>query len=232
VFVVYDYQEYCPVAKASQLLCERWTFLIVRELLCGCTRFNQLRRYLPRISPGLLRKRLAVLESEDLVVRVKVRDGEHYEYRLTDSGRDLEGVIVALGTWACRWQYEKFSNDEINLEALMRDLASTLKSAEMPAERNVLRFLFEDLEASARWFVVVEGEMIEACEEDRGLDADVFISTKVKTLADVLIGQRQLGEAISCGDLKLTGSAPHIRSINRWFGLAPYAPAGPEKSRA
>jgi DNA-binding HxlR family transcriptional regulator len=220
---MYDYREYCPIAKASQLLGERWTLLIIRELLLGSTRFNQLRRYLPRLSPTLLKARLRTLEDEGIVARVRVpEEPNRYEYTLTAAGRDLEPVVVALGTWATEWQFDKFKNDEIHIDALMRDLEYTLVPAEMPGSRTVLRFLLSVNEAIEPWFIEIENERIESCDEDRGFDVDVYLSTAPRTIADILLGKSTLGEVTRDGRLKLTGSRAHIACIDRWFGLAPY----------
>lgn len=223
---MYDYREYCPIAKASQLLGERWTLLIVRELLLGSRRFNQLRRYLPRLSPTLLKTRLRMLESEGVVARVRSPDQPgRYEYELTPAGRDLEPVVIALGRWATAWQYEKFSNDTIFVDALMRDLEFTLKPAAMPGRRTVLRFLWQQGDAIEPWYIEVEDERVESCDEDRGFEVDVYLSAEPRTVADILLGKTGLQQAMADGRLKLTGSHAHITSIDRWFGLAPYVPA-------
>ncbi len=219
---MYDNREYCPVAKASQLLCERWTVLIVRELLNGISRFNQLRRCLPRISPSLLRTRLRTLEAEGIVARVKIHASGSYEYQLTPAGCDLGSVVLAMGNWATRWQYEKFMHEEVHVEALMRDLEMTLIPAEMPGPRSVLRFLFSDLDVANRWYVVIENGHAEACDDDRGLEVDVYLSGERKTVADILIGKVALHAAMTNGHLKVTGSKAHISRIRNWFGLAPF----------
>lgn len=96
------YRQFCPVAMASEILCNRWTMLVLRELVCGSTRFNELRRGLPRMSPGLLSKRLQELEQAGIVHRTPGTKGS-FEYKLTPAGRDLEPIIMAIGAWGQRW---------------------------------------------------------------------------------------------------------------------------------
>lgn len=222
---MYDYREYCPIAKASQVLCERWTLLILRELLCGSTRFSQLRRYLPRISPSLLKSRLRMLEEEGILERVQSSGKRNFEYVLTPCGRSLEPVVLALGHWGTHWQYEKFKDEPVHVDALMRDLELTLIPREMPGARTVLRFLFEDDVPNNRWYVVVEDETVEACDDERGFDVDVYLRASARTLADILIAKISLHKAVDDGLLKVTGPRAHVDAMGRWFGLAPYAGA-------
>lgn len=219
---MYDYREYCPIAKASQLLGERWTLLIIRELLCGTTRFNQLRRYLPRISPTLLKSRLSLLEAEGIVARVRSADRDSYEYALTASGRALESVLMTLGQWATEWQFDKFKNDEIFIDTMMRDLELTLVSSAMPGSRTVLKFLLDVDEQIEAWYVVIEGGQIEACDDERGFDVDVYLNATPRVICDILIRKIPLKTAMTDGRLKITGSRAHINAIDDWFGLAPY----------
>ncbi len=222
---MYDYREYCPVAKGAQLLCERWTVLIVRELLMGATRFNQLRRFLPRISPTLLKSRLSMLEDEGIVVRVRTRERDGFMYQLTSAGQELLPVVAELGHWAARWQYDKFKDDEVNVDAMMRDLEFTLKPAQMPGPRTILRIIFEGEPDDAHWHVVVDGDHVDACDEDRGLEVDVYLCATPRAFADILLGKLSLQQALTETSLKATGSGPHIESIARWFGLSPHAEA-------
>ena len=218
---MYDYREYCPIAKASELLGERWTLLIIRELLSGSTRFNQLRRYLPRISPTLLKTRLRMLEDEGLVVRVRAAERNSLEYELTESGRELGPVLNAIGGWSTRWQYEKFKNDEVHVAAMMRDFELLLEPGKIPGTRTILKFLFSD-EPDEVWFVEIDEDHVEACDHDRSFDVDVYFSTNSKTLADLMLRRCEVKQAIKDRILKVTGSKAHIDGLARWFPVAPY----------
>lgn len=218
----YDYREYCPIAKAAQILGERWTLLILRELMLGSTRFNQIRHFLPRLSPTLLRKRLRTLEDEGLVARVRSRDGDGHEYVLTPSGEALQSALIELGRWSVQWQYDKFKDEPVLVDALMRDVEVLLVPEALPGRRSVLRFLFDDA-GDAHWHVIVDDDHVEACDEDRGFEVDVYLSMASRVLADILIARVPLAGVLADGRLKVTGSAAHVRSIERWFPASPFA---------
>src|SRR3974390_1888532 len=117
-----SYNQFCPVAMASEILGARWTLLVLRELLAGSTRFNELRRGVPRMSPALLSKRLKDLETAGIVTRDKARSGPDFEYRLTAAGRDLQKVVEAAGIWGQRWVETKASLENLDPELLMWDI--------------------------------------------------------------------------------------------------------------
>src|SRR4051794_32589093 len=144
------YGQFCPVAKAMEVLDERWTLLVVRELLAGSTRFNELRRGNPRMSPALLSKRLGTLERAGLVRR-ETLDG-HASYTLTSSGQDLRGVVMALGVWGTRWIGE-LGNEDLDPHLLMWDIKRHVPAQEWPRERTVVGVRFDDVPAwvSAWW---------------------------------------------------------------------------------
>lgn len=166
-----------------------------------------------------------MLEDEGIVMRVRSAERNSFEYQLTTAGEQLKTVVLALGHWATEWQYEKFKDDTIHVDALMRDLELTLVAGAMPGSRSVLKFLFDDVAQGNRWYVVVDAERIEACDEDRAFEVDVYLSASPRTVADILLKKIPLAAAMRDGRLKVTGSKAHIQSISKWFGLAPYVDA-------
>src|SRR6185436_2508140 len=156
-----NYGQFCPVAMASEILGNRWTLVLLRELLAGSTRFNDLRRGVPRMSPALLSKRLKELEGAGIVERSKVT-GESgvFEYRLTKSGRDLRAVVEAVGIWGQRWIETEASLDNLDPNLLMWDMRRNLDPRPMPTRRSVIQVIFADLPASHRnwWLIVQPGE--------------------------------------------------------------------------
>jgi DNA-binding HxlR family transcriptional regulator len=220
---MYNYRDYCPIAKAAQVLCERWTLLIIREMLEGCTRFSHFQRYLPRISPSLLKERLRTLEECGLVVRKKIPEQRGFEYHLTAAGRELEPVIMQLGAWSLRWIYEGMTEDEINVDALMRDIAHQIVVDKLPGGRTVLHFRFTDLDKSEEWYLIVEDGKIDLCDDKLMIDADVYFTSTLKTLAEVWMGDRSLQQALDSGSLKIVGPQSYLRILNSWIGLSYFA---------
>jgi DNA-binding HxlR family transcriptional regulator len=221
---MYDYRDYCPVSKAAQVLCERWTLLIIREMLAGCTRFSQLQRYLPRISPSLLNDRLQLLEENGIIVRKKIPEQRGYEYLLTNAGRELEPVIMALGGWAMHWVYEGMSREELNVEVIMRDVQNDIVVEKLPPGRTVLHFRFTDIASLNEWYLVIEDGKKQLCDEKLMLDVDVYFTCDLKTLAEVWIGDVSLEQAQGSGGMKIVGREPYLRTLRHWIGLSPFAP--------
>jgi DNA-binding HxlR family transcriptional regulator len=222
---MYDYGEYCPIGKAAQVLGERWTLLIIREMLCGVTRFNEFRRYLPRISPSLLNARLHALEQQGLIFKRRRSEMQGYEYCLTDAGRQLEPIIMALGNWASRWVYAEMSEHELNTDVLMRDIQQTLVTANLPAARTVIRFHLTDAESMNKWYLVAENGRSELCDEDRALDVDVYVTADKRTLVEVWLGDIEIARACSDGRLKLSGAPALVKNFPHWFSRSPFIQA-------
>src|SRR5450432_4023591 len=161
------YGQYCPLAKGAEVFAERWTPLILRELLRGSTTFNDLHRGVPRMSRSLLSSRLKKLETCGVLDRGPNSTGTHYE--LTPAGRELGSVVTQLGTWAQRWYRSTFSGAELDVGVLMWDIRCTVDAKVMPETRTVVQFIFTDLSASSRswWLVNSDGE-VDLCPVDPG----------------------------------------------------------------
>src|SRR5690242_14121552 len=146
------YHQFCPVAKAMELLDERWTMLVVRELLLGSRRFNDLRRGVPRMSPTLLSKRLHELTAAGLVER-RSTDGE-VGYALTAAGEELRPVVEAIGAWGMRWT-GRLGDRDLDPKLLLWDMHRSVDAEALPAGRTVLQFSFPELAGRARtWWLV------------------------------------------------------------------------------
>src|SRR4051794_9263399 len=168
-----SYQQFCPVAMASEILCTRWTMILLRELVAGSTRFNELRRGVPRMSPALLSKRLKELEAAGIVSRSPVT-GEPgvFEYRLTASGRDLQGVVEAVGVWGHKWIETEASLKKLDPNLLMWDMRRNLDPGPMPRRRCIIQVIFGDLPAARKnWWLIVEPDQnVDLCSVDPGFD--------------------------------------------------------------
>ncbi len=136
------YGQFCPVAKAAEVLGERWTILIIRELLLGTTRFSDLQRALSQISPTLLTKRLNQLQDCGLVIRKKLPQQRRTEYHLTPAGRELLPVVIGLGEWGMKWARGQMSDDELDVELLMHDFSRRIDETQLPGGRTVIKFVF------------------------------------------------------------------------------------------
>ncbi len=222
----HSYHQFCPVAMASEILCTRWTVLLLRELLCGSTRFNELRRGLPRMSPALLSQRLKELEEAKIVEKRPV-EGENWvnEYHLTESGQELRPLIVGLGNWGHRWVKSEVSLDNLDAELLMWDIRRNLQADPLPRHRVVIQFQYPEAPPKARkWWMIVDPENpVDVCSVDPGFDVDLFVSADLKAMTAVWMGIEDMSVARDDGRIMLTGDERLSNSIEQWLGSSIFA---------
>ena len=167
-----SYNQFCPVAMAAEILCSRWTLVLLRELVVGSTRFNELRRGVPRMSPALLSKRLKDLEVAGIVTRTALPDEpDVFEYRLTEAGKDLRPIIEAVGVWGQRWVTTEATLKNLDPNLLMWDIRRNINPSPMPRRRTTIQFIFGDLQKAQRnWWLIVEPDKdVDLCAAIRGL---------------------------------------------------------------
>ena len=218
-----EYGQFCPVAMASEVLAERWTLIILRELLAGSRRFNQIRRGVPRLSPTLLKQRLQTLEKAGIVERQSATDGA-FDYLLTQAGRDLQSVVHSVGEWGQRWARDIEKRD-LDPGLLMWAMHRRLNTTVMPSGRTVIAIEFLDPRISHRrfWLVHVDGE-VQVCLKDPGYDTTVYVSTHLRVLAEVWRGLRSINDELRAGTIRLAGSPSVCRDFPRWLLLSHFAP--------
>lgn len=220
------YNQFCPVAMAAEVLGTRWTLVLLRELVAGSCRFNELRRGLPRMSPALLSKRLKDLESAGVVTRHQAK-GEPgvFEYRLTDSGRELKPVIEAIGCWGQRWVETGASLDNLDPNLLMWDMRRNIDPTPMPDRRVTIQFIFSDLKKSQQnyWLVIEPGEEVDLCSVDPGFDVDLYVSTDLRTMTEIWMGYTTIARAKQQDRLVPTGSRKLEADMGTWLKLSPFA---------
>jgi DNA-binding HxlR family transcriptional regulator len=216
-----QYGQFCPVAKAMELLDERWTLLVVRELMSGSTHFNALRRGVPRMSPALLSKRLQTLVRAGVVERWE--DGNRVTYRLTDAGRELGPIVEALGRWGVRWVPE-LGDEDLDPQLLMWDIHRNIDTEAVPDGRTVLAFVFPDLPPSTRrWWLVITGDGVDVCDQDPGHPVRVTVETPLRTLVRIWRGDIGWAAALRSGELVLRGEEQAQRALPRWLKLSAFA---------
>lgn len=224
------YGQFCPIAKATEILGERWTFLIVRELLMGGRRFNELQRGLGDISPALLTARLRSFEEQGLIVRRRINGQRGYEYRPTVACQELKPVIVALGEWGLCWARHTLSADDFDIDLLLLYLERSVDPAQLPADETVIQFKFQDLTEQRDWWLFVRDNKVDICVKAPGRDVDVFLTTTIRAMADVWMGDRTYRDAVLSGELMIEGHPALTRRISSWlrpsiFAQAKRAPA-------
>jgi DNA-binding HxlR family transcriptional regulator len=216
-----SYHQFCPVAKAMELLDERWTLLIVREMLAGSGRFNELRRGLPRMSPTLLSKRLHQLSVAGLVERRG--GGAEVEYVLTPAGEELRPIVEGIGAWGVRWIGE-IGDQDLDPKLLMWDMHRNVDHSAIPDGRSVVAFNFSDVAPTVRsWWLVLTAHEVDVCDADPGFPVDVTISTSLRRMIQIWRGDITWMDGIRSGTVDLWGPEAVRRAVPGWFRRSPFA---------
>ena len=220
--------QYCPVARAAEILTQRWTLLILRDLLGGIRRFNDLRRGVPLMSPSLLSRRLKHLEKYGVVVRVSHAGA--VEYHTTPAARELRPIIDLLGAWGQRWVRSQLVDDELDVNLLMWDVSLRIEPRQFGPGRTVIGFEYTDrprLKKSDwwtdRWWLVMTDGDSDLCLRDPGFDVDLYILTDLRTMTKVWMADIPVRDALRSGAIKLHGSRPLADSFERWLPLSYHA---------
>ncbi|MBL0727602.1 helix-turn-helix domain-containing protein [Piscinibacter sp. HJYY11] len=220
-----DYGQFCTVARGAEVFGERWTPLVVRELLCGSTRFNDIRRGVPRMSASLLAQRLRKLEEIGVLRRVAGEAGGAAEYRLTEAGEELRPIVMALGEWGARWIGSRLQKGQLDAGFLMWDIRRFVRLDEFPRDRSVLiQFRFTDAPTGERrWWLIVEGGNADLCRDDPGPEPDLVVESTLLALTEIWTGDRDALEAVDSRAVRVRGGARDTRDLWRWLGRSAFA---------
>jgi len=222
------YGQFCSIARAHEVLGGRWTLLIVREMLCGSRRFNDIRRGIPRVSRTVLSERLQALVFDGAVART---DGPHGpEYELTEAGQELAALVSALGTWGQRWLAREPANEDIDLEPLLVDMERRVRFTALPKEPFVVRF---EVRGHPRRFMLLKNTEASLCHRNPGFPEPVCVRGPLAALVAWWRGDVTFLEAQRTG-LEIDGPKAFTRAFPKWFdlyALAHVEPAGHETDR-
>jgi len=231
------YGQYCPLALAAELLCERWTLLVLSRVIDGCHRFSDIQRGVPRISPTLLSRRLEQLEDGGLIKRQAAPHGHGFDYRLTPAGEELEPIVMSLAVWGQRWSRD-LTADDLDPAFLAWSMHTRLNLAAMPAGRTVIAFEFTGIDRGyARFWLVHEDGRVDMCLKHPGFDETVRVSSDIRRFVEAWRGFRSLRDEIAAGHIRVDGASRHARAFPNWLMLSALAPVprcqpGPEQQLA
>lgn len=220
------YGQFCPVAKAAEIFAERWTPLVLRELIVGSRRFNELRRGLPLMSSALLSQRLKELEYAGIIEhRAGVR--KNAEYHLTEAGQELRPIIEALGFWGARWMRSRLTSEDYDPSLLMWDMRRNIDLERMPGgQRTVIEINLHGAEpALRRWWLVVNAGEVDLCMKDPGYEVNLHLSAELRAMVEVWTGRQSMGEATRAGKLTFEGPPTLASSFRKSLMLSPFARA-------
>lgn len=219
-----SYRQFCPVAMAAEILCTRWTVVLLREFVAGSTRFNELRRGVPRMSPALLSQRLKELEMAGIVARTaSISDPNLFEYHLTESGLELRPIVEAFGVWGQRRIETDVSLQHLDVQLLMWDMRRNLNTT--PMRRIVVQFVYPELTATLRswWLLVDPNTGVDLCSIDPGFDVDLYVSVDLRTMTAIWMGLDTVRAAVASRRMLMTGDRQLSSAMQTWLGLSPFA---------
>ena len=230
-----SFGQFCPVAQAAEVVTERWTPLVIREMLCGSRRFSEIQRGVPLMSRSLLSKRLRELEHAGVVER-RPLPGRGYAYHLTPAGEELRPLIIQLGIWGMRWAEHDLAAVPLDAALLMWDVRRRVRLDALPKEPVVVRFHFPAASAGKRrWWLVLRAEEVDLCLHDPGHEVDLRVEADLRAFTEVWMGQRDLDRCLHEGDLRIDGPTDLRRAFPSWLQLNHFAElrdAAPLASRA
>ncbi len=219
------YGQFCPLAQATQLLCERWTLIIVRELIAGSTRFSELQKGVPLMSPTLLSTRLKQLVKYG-VIEPGGGKGNH-SYHLTPAGKELRPVVELLGVWGHRWVRSDLNSGDLDAGLLMWDMRRSVDPSQFPDHRVVVQFEYPDAPEGARnWWLVSEGGEIDLCLNDHGYDIDIMITCTLKVMSAIWICETTFNAAAAKGDVVIRGERKLVNKLQEWLRSSPLSRLG------
>lgn len=210
------YGDYCPIAAAVDLLGDRWTPLVIRELMVGATGFNEIHRGIPRASRSLLAQRLRTLERKGLVVREVGQPGRAGHYALTPAGEALSPIIWDLGRWAAEWVFDDPEDGDLDGLSLLWRLHQHADPSRLPKERTVVHVVLTGPGAAQGW-LDIDDSSITVCKDDQGIEVDLAVEATTSALARWLVARADPRDLVADGDMRLLGPSRLTRAFPTWF---------------
>jgi DNA-binding HxlR family transcriptional regulator len=217
------YQQFCPISKAMEVLGDKWSLLIVREIMLGGNRFNVMQHGLSAISPTVLTKRLNELTEQGVIFKKRIPGQKGCEYYLTQSGQELWPVLEQLGNWGARWARAGMPDTDLDLDLLMLYLERSVDAQKLPGKETVIRFHFTDVQKYNSWWLIVTGDSIDTCVQDPGKDVDIYLTTDLRTMIAAWMGDLSYKKAVNEGRMKLIGPPLLINNMSSWLKDASFA---------
>jgi DNA-binding HxlR family transcriptional regulator len=224
------YGQFCPIARALEILGERWTLLILRDILYGSRRFNDIHKGVPRMSPTLLSSRLKGLVACGLVERRNDSASDSIEYVPTQAALEVKPIIEHLAVWGQRWVRNRMGDDELDVCLFMWDVRCSVERGKFPSGRSVVRFEFTDRPRltkgkwwADKWWLIVDDEGIDLCMQDPGGDVDLYVVSDLATMTKVLMGDIPLAKAMERDLIEVHGSLALAKTFGRWLPRSSFA---------
>ena len=221
-----EFGQFCPIAKATEIIGEKWMILILREVLMGSTRFNELQRGLSMISPAVLSKRLSSAVDYGLILKKKLPGQKGYEYLPTKAAKELLPIFIELGNWGMRWTREHLTENDFDVDFLLLYLQRSIQPENLPGKETTIRFSFTDLEHQPNWWILVRNDEVDVCTIDPGREVDIYFTCSAKCMSDIWMGETSYKKEIANKNLKLVGPRVLTRNVTDWMSNCMFALPG------
>lgn len=219
------YGQFCPLAQATQLLCEKWTLLVIRELIAGSTRFSELQKGVPLMSPTLLSTRLKQLVKAGVLIQ-KGNKGNSL-YHLTDAGKELKPIVELLGAWGHRWARSTLDPEDLDAGLLMWDMRRSIDASVFPEHRIVVQFQYPDAQKGANdWWLISENGSIDLCLNDPGYDINLLVKASLKAMTRVWICEQTFNDAVASSEIQVMGDPKLACNLQSWLRSSPLSKLG------
>lgn len=220
-----SYGQFCPLAQAAQLLCERWTFIVIRELVAGSRHFNEIQRGVPLMSPTLLSSRLKKLRAAGVIQLIG--EAGDYSYQLTTAGQELKPLIELLGIWGHRWVPANLNLDQLDAGLLMWDMRRSINPDVFPRHKITIQFEYPDAPDGARdWWLVSENGEVDLCLKDHGFEVDLLIRCSLTSMATVWTCRQSFNDAVKKGNISVMGNAKLALRLQDWLSSSALSKLG------
>ncbi|MEP6065091.1 MAG: helix-turn-helix domain-containing protein [Paracoccaceae bacterium] len=211
----------CPAMASADILGDKWTLLLLREMFLGTTRFGRFQKAIPRMSPSILSKRLKSLEAADIIIRKAAPTGQAAEYKLTRSGRELGPIVENMAVWGMRWRKRSIAAQDCDVGGFMWDFHRTLKTANLPDGETVILIQISDRSDLNAWWVIANGDAVDLCPEDPGHEVDVYLTATLANLISLWLGDVDVRTAVDDKTIFLDGPRQLINSAQDWMAQSP-----------
>ena len=213
---------------ATSVLCERWTLQIIRELFLGSTKFSEFQKYMPNISPTLLKNRLRSLEENGIILRKKTPTQGRFQYHLTPSGKALGPLLTEMGKWGIRFVGEGMTDKQNTVSGLMRDFSGALNIDELPSCDTFIQFTFTDAPEGSKQFINIREGEAQVCSQNLGFDVDVYITASAADMTKIWYGEISITRAIEEEKLIIVADTIYTNNLRNWLRVSSFTGNDPK----
>ena len=220
----------CPAMASADILGDKWTLLLLREMFLGTTRFGGFQKAIPRMSPSILSKRLKTLEAAEIIIRKSAPTSQTADYKLTRSGRELGPIVENMAIWGMRWRKRSIAAQDCDVGGFMWDFHRTLNTEGLPDGETVILVQISDRTDLNTWWVIANGESVDLCPTDPGHNVDVYLTATLANLVELWLGDVGVREAVEAKTVFLDGPRHLTNTAQDWMAQSPLVGVKPASS--